>query len=275
MAVSRRTLAKGAAWAAPAVVATTTIPAYAASPDVCSNTNTEASTGITWTNFVRATPVAANGSDRHTGSVMTNDGKARLTITHVSSSGPTLSNSQNLITKYPTNDGVSFPSYSGFSDYLFFQTLQSGQNGYSGGNQQTTITMRFSEPVTNFTFDIGDVDQGTTGSGGPWQDVFTVKSSLNGVATSAPLVTGGATISTSGDTTTFTALSTSNNLSYNSTAGNVTLSFPEPLDTITLTWGNGSNRTGAQNFVIGGPTTLNVCPRPVAAGITPPITGSN
>lgn len=37
--ISRRTLAKGAAWAAPAVVATTAIPAYAASPDVCSTAN--------------------------------------------------------------------------------------------------------------------------------------------------------------------------------------------------------------------------------------------
>ena len=36
--VSRRTLAKGAAWAAPAVVATTAIPAYAASPATCDET---------------------------------------------------------------------------------------------------------------------------------------------------------------------------------------------------------------------------------------------
>ncbi|MGV3103371.1 hypothetical protein [Rothia sp. 32237D007AR] len=40
--VSRRTLAKGAAWAAPAVVATTAIPAYAASPTACSTATIKA-----------------------------------------------------------------------------------------------------------------------------------------------------------------------------------------------------------------------------------------
>lgn len=40
--VSRRTLAKGAAWAAPAVVATTAIPAYAASPNCPSAADIEA-----------------------------------------------------------------------------------------------------------------------------------------------------------------------------------------------------------------------------------------
>ncbi|WP_326503605.1 hypothetical protein [Rothia nasimurium] len=37
--LSRRTLAKGTAWAAPAVLATTVIPAYAASQDLCTKVN--------------------------------------------------------------------------------------------------------------------------------------------------------------------------------------------------------------------------------------------
>lgn len=254
--VSRRNLAKGAAWVAPVVISTAAIPAYAASPsDVCSSTSP--ATSITWANFVRHTPVSAQGSTRHSGSVPTNDGKAVLTITHVSSTGPSLSNSQNLITKKNTASTVTWSSYSGLSDYLFFQSLQSRTNGYTGGNQRSTITMRFSAPVKGFSFTIGDVDQGTSRSGGPWQDVFTVSSSLNGVATSAPIASGGATISANATTTTFTA--NQNSLEPTSSAGNVTLRFPKPVDTITLTWANGSNRTGAQNFVIGGPTTLNVC----------------
>ncbi|WP_237206009.1 hypothetical protein [Rothia nasimurium] len=254
--VSRRTLAKGAAWAAPVVISTAAIPAYAASPsDVCSSTSP--ATSITWANFVRDTPVTAQGSTSHSGSVTTNDGQAVLTITHTSSTGPSLSNSQNLITNKNVAGTVTWSSYSGLSDYLFFQSLQSGTNGYTGGNQQSTITMSFSAPIAGFTFTIGDVDQASSGSGGPWQDVFTVSSSLNGVATSAPVASGGATISTGATTTTFTA--NQNSLAPTSSAGNVTLSFPEPIDTITLTWSNGSNRTGSQNFVIGGNTTLNVC----------------
>ncbi|WP_237207609.1 hypothetical protein [Rothia nasimurium] len=250
--VSRRTLAKGAAWAAPVVISTAAIPAYAASSSVCSSTSP--ATSITWADFVRDTAVSAQGSTSHSGSVTTNDGKAVLTITHVSSTGPSLSNSQDLITNKNSSGSVAFASYSGLSDYLFFQTLQSGTNGYTGGTQQSTVTMSFSTPVTGFSFIIGDVDQGSN-----WQDVFTVSSSLQGVATSAPGVTGGATISTSGNTTTFTATKANTNLSYTSSAGNVTLTFPEPIDTITLTWANGGNRIGAQNFVIGGNTTLNVC----------------
>lgn len=254
--VSRRNLAKGAAWAAPVVISTSAIPAYAASPsDVCSSTSP--TTSINWANFVRNTPVTAQGSTRHSGSVTTNDGKAVLTITHVSSTGPSLSNSQNLITNKNVASTVTWSSYSGLSDYLFFQSLRSGTNGYTGGNQKSTITMSFSAPVTGFTFTIGDVDQGSTASGGPWQDVFTASSSLKGVATSAPIASGGATISANATTTTFTA--NRNSLDPRSSAGNVTLSFPKPVDTITLTWANGSNRTGAQDFVIGGPTTLNVC----------------
>lgn len=253
--VSRRNLAKGAAWAAPVVISTAAVPAYAASLSVCSSTSP--TTGITWANFVRDTPVSAQGSTSHSGSVPTNDSNAVLTITHVSSTGPSLSNSQNLITKKNTAGTVTWSSYSGLSDYLYFQSLQSRTNGYTGGNQRSTITMSFSAPVKGFSFTIGDVDQATSGSGGPWQDVFTVSSSLNGVATSAPIASGGATISANATTTTFTA--NQNSLIPTSSAGNVTLSFPEPVDTITLTWANGSNRTGAQNFVIGGPTTLNVC----------------
>lgn len=254
--VSRRTLAKGAAWAAPVVISTAAIPAYAASPsDVCSSTSP--ATSITWANFVRDTPVTAQGSTSHSGSVTTNDGQAVLTITHTSSTGPSLSNSQNLITNKNVAGTVTWSSYSGLSNYLFFQSLQSGTNGYTGGNQKSTVTMSFSAPVTGFTFTIGDVDQASSGSGGPWQDVFTASSSLNGVATSAPVASGGATISTGATTTTFTA--NQNSLGPNSSAGNVTLSFPEPIDTVTLTLSNGSNRTGAQNFVIGGNTTLNVC----------------
>ncbi|MBM7052020.1 hypothetical protein [Rothia sp. ZJ1223] len=255
--ISRRSLAKGAAWAAPVIISATAVPAYAAS-QLCTNAST---TSITWTNFVRSTPASSQGSTSHSGSVVTNDGQAVLTINHVSSTGPSLSGAQNLMTK--KSQSIPFPTYSGLSDYLFVQSLAKGSGGYTGGSQKSTMTMSFSTPVTGFSFVIGDIDQG-----GSWQDVYTVKSSLMGEATSAPMVTGDADISTNGDTTSFSAKKTNVDLKPTSTAGTVTLTFPEPIDTITLTWANGGNRTGGQNFVIGGKTTLSVCSTPTSTSAT-------
>lgn len=57
--VSRRTLAKGAAWAAPAVAATTAIPVYAASPVTCS-TSSQAAIDNVFNNLPLTIPIEMN-----------------------------------------------------------------------------------------------------------------------------------------------------------------------------------------------------------------------
>lgn len=57
--ISRRSLAKGAAWAAPAVVATTAIPAYAASPVTCS-TASQAAIDAAFASLPNDIPVEMN-----------------------------------------------------------------------------------------------------------------------------------------------------------------------------------------------------------------------
>ncbi|MDY3049623.1 MAG: hypothetical protein SOR40_07630 [Rothia sp. (in: high G+C Gram-positive bacteria)] len=247
--VSRRTVAKGAAWATPLVLASTTIPTYAASQDICASTSP---TSITWSRFTRTQPVAAYGSSSLTGSVLANNGSTTLSISHTSATGPALSNSQDMIPKGHVSSTVTWNTYSGMSDYLYFQHLGSGYNGYSGGSQNSTITISFSQPVTNFKFTIGDVDQAST-----WLDVLKVSGTLKGQpTTAAPTVSGGATHVTSGTQVTSTA--TLSSLPPAATSGNVQYTFAEPVDSITINWTNGSGRSGAQNIVLGA-TTFDVC----------------
>lgn len=252
--ISRRSLAKGVAWSAPVIAATTTIPAYAAS--ICSTTN--ATTGINWSTFRRDQAPVAGASTQFTGRATTSDGISTVNITHTSSTGSSLDNAQDLLYKGTTSQqrGIQWATYAGFSDYLYLQTVKQGVSGYSGGSQASTLTFSFTTPVKNFTFTVGDVDMGSTASGGPWQDILVASSPYRGSDNPAPTATGNATVTQNATSTTVTA--TQNAIDYKSTAGNVTFTFAGPLDSITLVWRNGQNRTGAQNIVIDS-TTTNVC----------------
>lgn len=217
--ITRRTLAKGVAWSAPVIMASASVPAYAASQCVPTPVTFD------WSKYTRDQPVVAGGLAYTSGTVLgaTSVGTVSLKVTHTANSA-VLSGSQDLQGALSGNQPGA--SYSGTSPYMMIQTITNTTP------HESVVTFTFEKPVTGLTFTIGDIDT----AAGNWKDILTptpgyvVKSNGAAVTESAGSFTG------------------TGNQTPSSTAGNVTLTYPGELSTLTIKWTNGGLK-GSQNII--------------------------
>lgn len=236
--INRRSVVKGAAWAAPAVAATAAIPAYAASspisPETCTNIKS-----FSWADYTRDQGLQLrNGQSNLSGSATS--GSQTVSVTHVSHSDAHFQ-SVDMLTPFNKTMGwgdVNTP-FAQSSDFLNFQTTNKRSSG-----RNSTITLTFNPPVYNLSLPILDVDKGSTVSGGPWEDNIIVSGAEFTAVTSSTNKQVGNTIVGTSD-----ALDNTGN-------GNVTLNFKGPVSTISLKWTNGS-QNGSQRIGIGAFTYCN------------------
>jgi len=233
---TRRSVVRGAAWAAPVVLAATSAPAVAAS------TCTTQTFNVDWSTWTRKPPTTATKLSSDSGS-MTVRGSAGGTLTisaAQTANAAILSGAQDL--QGPSSGTLPSNPFSGLSNPLMFQHL-------AGTTPQTaTTTFTFSRPVTNLSFSIGDIDGGP---GNSWSDHVSLSSGFT-VTSIASGVTGKGTAASP------FAPNGRTNPSYNQTTGNVTVKYAAATSSFSLTFANATGFTGAQNIVIG-PMTFTAC----------------
>ena len=208
----RRTVAKGMAWAAPVVAASAAAPALAAScaPVTYTGAFTQANvygpppTSYTWTNA---------GGDTIT-----------LTLSTSTYGGKTLQ-SNNLTSAGGINQG-----YNGQGD-LRDDGLLLQQNG-SGGQ---VLTITFSEPVTDLTFTVADIDWLTR----RYRDSVVLSPAPTTVS-NGPEIQGGGT--------TGAPLTSRTNREVNSSepANRSTVTYDGPVSSFTLDFSSTDGTTGQQ-----------------------------
>lgn len=233
--LTRRSVARGAAWAVPVVVASATVPAVAASR--C----TTQTFSVDWSRWTRTPPSTATplSSDRGSMTVVGSAGGTLTIFGDQTANAAILSGSQDL--QGPSSGNLPTNPSSGLKNPLMFQHLAGSTP------QRATATFTFSRPVTNLSFSIGDIDGGP---GNRWSDRVSLSSGFT-VTSLASGVTG------SGTAASPFAPNGSTNLSYTQTTGNVTVNYAS-ASSFTLTFANATGFTGAQNIVIG-PMTFTAC----------------
>src|SRR4051794_2738570 len=132
----------------------------------------------------------------------------------------------------------------------------------------TRVTFTFATPIRDFTITTHDVDY----TNNQYRD-WLMFQGANGASTYTPTLTagggGGATLvigpnATYASLTAGQALGTAGNNNTGSNLGDVTATFPQPVTSVTLRYGNypymnGENTTGQQAFGI---STISFCPMP-------------
>ena len=156
-------------------------------------------------------------------------GTTTVSISGVAAPGTTLFASNRQVTAGPAG-GVN-------EKYLRFEMLPNA----TGRSQ--TITISFSNPVTNLSFNLFDIDAVTNG----WRDELFINAP--GYNWSFPV---GSTVSkgSGGNINRFRNSNTNNNAPNASNAGNVQLGHAGPISTFVITYTNG-NQSGGGNQWIG------------------------
>lgn len=156
-------------------------------------------------------------------------GNTTVTITGIAASGTTLFASNRQVTAGPAG-GV-------YQKYLRFEMLPNA----SGRNQ--TITIAFSNPVTNLSFSLYDIDA----LNDAWRDEVFINTA--GYTWSIP---SGSNVlkGTGGNSNRFRNSNTNNNSSETSGTGNVNLGHPGPITSFVISYANG-NQSGGGNQWIG------------------------
>ena len=208
-ALLRRLAAGGAiAWATPIVLST---PAAAAEPSCGPGL-------LDWDTFT-------------TGSIFSSAvvGNTTVTITGIAATGTTLFASNRQVTAAPAG-GVN-------QKYLRFEMLPNAV-----GRSQT-ITIAFSNPVTNLSFSLYDIDAVTSA----WRDELFINTA--GYTWSIPAGSG-VQKGTGGNINRFRNSNTNNNAANTSNAGNLNLGHPGPITSFVIAYTNG-DQSGGQNQWIG------------------------
>jgi hypothetical protein len=167
-----------------------------------------------------------------TGSIFTSTviGNTTVSITAVAAPGTTLFASNRQVTDGPAG-GVN-------QKYLRFEMTPNA----TGRSQ--TITITFSNPVTNLSFSLFDIDAVTNA----WRDEVFINSNA-GYTWNIPAGSS-VTKGTGGNINRFRNSNTNNNTPETDNDGNLGLGHPGPLTTFTITYTNG-NQSGGQNQWIG------------------------
>jgi hypothetical protein len=167
-----------------------------------------------------------------TGSIFTSTvvGNTTVSITAVALPGTTLFPSNRQVTNGPAG-GVN-------QKYLRFEMLPNAV-----GRQQT-ITITFSNPVTNLSLTLFDIDAVTNA----WRDEVWIE---NNAGYTWNIPAGSSVVKGTGvNIDRFRNNNTNNNTPETDNDGNVTLGHPGPLTTFTIRYINGS-QSGGQNQWIG------------------------
>ena len=142
------------------------------------------------------------------------------------------------------------------------QSLQLWINSWTTNSQALTVTILFSTLVSNVLLPIYDIDR----SGTTFQDQIRTISATDGTTTYAANISNtGSTANTVANNNTLTATITGSATATDSTAaGNATLSFTNPVNSITFSYGNGAGAQAdpGQQAIALGDITFTVVPEP-------------
>jgi hypothetical protein len=226
---SRRSIIAGAAWAAPVVVVASAAPAFAAS--ACEVT--DYAYAVDWgtsvfsrssdaSAVVTATPSTAGTSALTVTFARTMNGRARATANNLTV--PTATNIGNL--------------GAGERGLLLEQTMTRDQ---TSRNNNQTVTMTFSRPVTGLTFTITDIDSAT----GSYWDRIELSGSPQSSFPAPSTVTGAGSV-----TSPWRQPSDNTPTASTSGAGNVLVTYPGTVSTLTMVYWN-ADGSGNQLVMLG------------------------
>jgi len=206
--ISRRALARTAAWATPVVLVAVTAPAYAATSGQC-------------TDFGQA-DLGAVGSKPGSLLLPPSSNKATISLKGTDSKG-------NVLALDGATGSVATTDYTPGWSYLMLHHAK----GMRQGNT-ITLTLSFDQPVENLTLTVTDIDKIT----GEWIDqVYT--SPVGTVSTKGPNVVGSGT---SADPFTSKV-----EAEIHTAAGDLTLTWPGPLSVVQLFFRVGDTKNTSSN----------------------------
>ena len=112
----------------------------------------------------------------------------------------------------------------------------------NANGRSQTITITFSNPVTNLSFQLFDIDAVTNG----WRDELVINAP--GYTWSFPT---GSTVSkgTGTNSNRFRNNNTNNNVADTSPGGNLRLGHPGPITTFIITYNNGNQNGGGNQWI--------------------------
>jgi hypothetical protein len=211
---SRRAVVHGAAWSVPVVAVAATAPAYAASCGVVETLN--------WSSYSNGTVFSSAQFDGNTLSI---------------------SQSGNL---GPDSGKVIYQPEGGYNPALRFYPA----NNVNGSS--VTVTVTFTRPVKDLTFEILDIDNSRDGNTWYWRDrVEILTTPFTG--TKGSRVEGNGTNASPYQNTTNTALDNS------SPNGNVTLKWAGPLTTVSFRYYQVGSPTGTPHTGLSPISFTTVC----------------
>ena len=217
---SRRSVVRGAAWSVPVVSAAVSAPAFAASP--CETTY---SYRLDW----GTTPYTKTGEDGQAVVAPPVAGPASLTVNFIS----TVSNATTV--KRPATN-LSVPTTlnpGGIGANERALRIEHASAITAGRANRQMIAISFTRPVTGLTFTITDVDSSNSAANGQTRNGWWDQVELSGVrnATLASGLTGSGT-----QAAPWKMVSNNTNAGTNDPAGNVTVTYPGEVSSITLTY---------------------------------------
>lgn len=238
--ISRRTLAKGAAWSVPVIAASAAAPAYAASPcdGACYTYDLGQHAAGTDANGLTGTATSSTCNRNTVVTTTLNKGGTPGTVSGTTGSSGKYSSTYNgkidyraEQTAWPANDPYPISGLSATDPGLVLNT---------GYNTTTTVTFRFPAPVTSASLTILDITRSnsTTGSNSyRYTDTVTIDQpwTTTGDMTSASGTSGaaGATFSRTAAYESSRTKTVSNTMSTNVTGGTtfteLTLTYTAPI----------------------------------------------
>ncbi len=231
-ALTRRSLARGAAWSVPVIAVAAAVPAFAASPCV-----TTFSYMLDWGNNAKTTyvaPIGTGATKVGTASALAPTGSAAapvgvtFTSTYVTNNSTDRRASDNLTVPSTTNIGGLGANVQGL--LVAHASTSSSRDGF---RQQVVI--HFDRSVSDLTFVITDVDS----RDGGWYDQIELTGTRTGTYNTRTLTGSGTTADP------WRNSSNNNSIGNTSSDGNVAIAYSTPVTDITLTfWSseNGSNQ---------------------------------
>lgn len=265
--VSRRSVAKGAAWAVPVIAVASAAPAYAASP--CINTTldwgaastTKLTNGTVYrlsssgsrTVYARVTYTESATQNANTQRYQLTVGRTAYglqsgTSTSTYQINPTTGGTNDLVLNQLAGSGSTAVTIAFFSDQALTRptTVQNLQVPLDDFSTQRTYGGFFGtevQPARSYQ-ELWSVT-GTTATGSVTPSITAVQAAYNATSTRASISGSG----TAASPWTFPANLTNN--SRNSVGGNVITQFSAPVNAVTVTYASTSQLTGPQGAGLG------------------------
>lgn len=218
---SRRALVHGAAWSVPVVTVAAAAPAFAASP--CA---TDYNLRLDW----GTTTYAKASANLGTATVTAGAGTSPVTVSFASTkNGTGVRAASNLTVTTQTNVGGSGAGEQALE-------LYHAQPSTSGRANRQDVVITFSRPVTGLSFTISDIDSfDDNGHDNDYVDYVELTGTYAATKASGLLGSG-----TQADP--WRMQNTNNSIATTSSAGNVSVTYPGAVTSITLSFYNGAQQ---------------------------------